>query len=88
MAFAKYSIDFREKQFTLVSNVFLHYFMPSSPEGAVKVYLQGLAFCDLESDVNTLENFCESLNMTKQEVEEHLKYCFTGRTKLRGKITK
>ena len=74
MAFAKYSIDFREKQFTLVSNVFLHYFMPSSPEGAVKVYLQGLAFCDLESDVNTLDNFCESLNMTKQEVEEHLKY--------------
>jgi len=72
MSFIKQSIELKNSEYTLVNNFFLNNFMPKAPENCVKVYLTGLYFNTINSDVNTLENFCSQLSLS----EEEIKNCF------------
>lgn len=70
MSFINQSIELKKSNYTVLSNSFITSFMPDACENAVKVYLMGLYFSQLNEDVNTLEHFCEMLKMTKEEVKD------------------
>lgn len=74
MAFIKQSIELKNSSYTLVNNYFLNTFMPVANENAIKVYLLGLYFNNINSDANTLDNFCDSLNLTENEVKDAFLY--------------
>ncbi|MGN1208471.1 MAG: DnaD domain protein [Christensenellales bacterium] len=74
MAFIKQSVELKNSNFTLVNNFFISNFMPNAPENAVKVYLTGLYYLSLNTDANTIENFCESLKLSKTEIQNAFLY--------------
>lgn len=61
---------------TAVPNAFFCEYMPSAPEGYVKVYLYGLmgACAGLEDHLHMVEDLAEALNMPLDEVEKALRY--------------
>ncbi len=74
MAFIKQSIELKNSNYTLVNNFFINNFMPKAPNNAVKVYLTGLYFNTINSDANTIDNFCSDLNLSKEEVQDAFEY--------------
>lgn len=61
---------------TAVPNAFLCEYMPSAPEGYVKVYLYGLmcAHAGMADDDSMLDDVAKALNMGREEVEGALRY--------------
>ena len=74
MAFIKLSRDFKKNSFVSVDSNFITDFMVDANEKSIKVYLLGLYYSTIDSEINTIENFCKSLNMTLKEVEIAFKY--------------
>ncbi len=75
MAFCKLSIDAVASNTTQVDNIFINNYLPYATEECVKVYLYGLYKCqDSSSRDNTLENFANELNMSKEDVESCFYY--------------
>lgn len=74
MAFIKLSSDFKKDSFILLNTTFVTDFMPKANENQIKVYLLGLHYASLDSDVNTLNNFCNDLNLSTTEVKEAFSY--------------
>ena len=71
MAFCKYSIDMLANNTTAVDNIFINNYLPFAKADYVKVYLYGLYKCqDSNASDNTLENFANELNLSKEAVEE------------------
>ena len=61
---------------TSVSNAFLCEFMPSAPEGHVKVYLYGLmwAHSGAAGDGDQLEEMARALHMDQSEIDRAMRY--------------
>lgn len=61
---------------TAVSNAFICEYMPSAPEGHVKVYLYGLMYAHggFGEDDAMLDDVAKALNMDRTEVEQALRY--------------
>lgn len=74
MAFIKLSRDFKKNSFVNLDSNFITDFLVDANEKCIKVYLLGLYYSTLDSDVNTIENFCSSLNMSLKEVEKAFNY--------------
>ena len=74
MGFIKFSKDLKDSGYMLINNSFITSFMPSCPEKALKVYLQGLYYSSLNEDINSIDHFCADLNLTKDEVIDAFKY--------------
>ena len=74
MGFIKFSKDLKDSGYMLINNSFITSFMPSCPEKALKVYLQGLYYSSLNEDNNSIDHFCADLNLTKDEVIDAFKY--------------
>lgn len=74
MAFTKLSVDFKKDSYILLNSSFITDFIPDADENSIKVYLTGLYYSSLDNDINTIENFCNSLNLTKKQVENAYKY--------------
>ena len=74
MAFTKLSKDLQNSGYLLVNNFFITSFMPKAPENAVKVYLEGLYYSNLNEEINSIEHFCIDLDLTKEQVIDGFKY--------------
>lgn len=74
MAFTKLSKDLQNSGYLLVNNFFITSFMPKAPENAVKVYLEGLYYSNLNEEINSIEHFCIDLDLTKEQVIDSFKY--------------
>lgn len=74
MAFIKLSREFKKNSFVSVDSNFITDFLPLADEKSIKVYLLGLYYSTIDSEVNTIENFCKSLNMNIKDVEKAFKY--------------
>lgn len=74
MAFIKLSRDFKKNSFVNLDSNFITDFLPDASEKSIKVYLLGLYYSTLDNDVNTIDNFCESLNLSFKDVEKAFKY--------------
>ncbi len=58
-----------------VDNLFIHSFMPTAPENAVKVYLYGLYACQYPTNKdNTIEGFSRHLGISVEEIEDCFHY--------------
>lgn len=58
-----------------VDNLFIHSFMPSAPENAVKVYLYGLYISQTPtSQDNSIESFAKHLGLSAIEIEDCFHY--------------
>jgi len=67
MAFCEYSSEVISKSSISVDNVFITEFLPSAPDGFVKVYLYGIYKCASAKD-NSLDSFARVLQMSKEDV--------------------
>lgn len=74
MAFTKLSIDFKKDSFILLNSSFILDYMPLAPQNAVKVYLLGLYYSTLDNDINTIENFVQTLNISVDDVKQAFLY--------------
>lgn len=74
MAFAKLSIEYKKESFILLNSTFILDYMPQAPENAVKVYLLGLYYSTLDNDVNTIENFVDTLKISVEDVKQAYLY--------------
>ncbi len=75
MAFCKLSVDAVANNTTQIDNIFINNYLPYASDECVKVYLYGLYKCqDASSRDNTLENFANELNMSKEDVESCFYY--------------
>ncbi|MBE5745981.1 MAG: hypothetical protein E7359_01660 [Clostridiales bacterium] len=70
MAFIKLSEDFKKTSYILLNSSFITDYMPSLTEQAIKVYLLGLYYSTLDSDINTIANFTKTLNLSADEIKE------------------
>ena len=75
MSFCKFSSSYVISDKTVVDNVFINDYLPYAPDNCVKVYLMGLNKCNnATAPDNNEENFCNVLNLTKEEVEKAFLY--------------
>lgn len=68
MSFITKSRDLDLNNYVLVSNSFISKIMPSLSGSAIKVYLLGLQFLQFDSEINTLDNFEQALNLSVDEI--------------------
>ena len=59
---------------TVVENIFIREFLPTAPEGAVKVYLYGLMQCQQGTGAGSLSAFARDLGYSETEVQEAFAY--------------
>lgn len=74
MGFAKLSIDFKKNSYVLLNSSFITDFLKDAGETQIKVYLLGLYYSSLDNEVNTIENFCTSLNLKPNDVKKAFSY--------------
>ncbi len=70
MSFISKSKDLNLNKYVLVSNAFISKVMPSLSANAIKVYLLGLQFLQLDSEVNTIKNFENALELNIEDITE------------------
>lgn len=68
MSLAKFSSDFLIESFTLVDNLFINEHLPHCTEKQLKVYLYGLYMCSMPEKLNSLDEMCETLDVTETEL--------------------
>lgn len=68
MSLAKFSSDFLIESFTLVDNLFINEHLPHCTEKQLKVYLYGLYMCSMPEKLNSLDEMCETLDVTEAEL--------------------
>jgi len=74
MAFIKLSRDFKKNSFINLDSNFVTDFLVDANEKSIKVYLLGLYYSTIDSEINTIDNFCKTLNMSLKDVEKAFKY--------------
>lgn len=75
MSFCKFSSSYIIQDKTVVDNIFINDFLPTAPDGAVKVYLMGLSKCaNATAPDNNIQNFANVLNMSVEDVEQAFLY--------------
>lgn len=75
MALCKMAQDAAGEGFTSVDNRFIREYMPEADGDKIKVYLLGLHLCSSSAQYdNTLEHFCNVLDMTAAQVADSFAY--------------
>ncbi len=75
MAFCKFSTGFVADSSIVLDSMFLNDYVPYAPESCLKVYLFGLLKCyNSASYDNTIENFEQVLNMSKEDIKSAFLY--------------
>ncbi|MBQ9782731.1 MAG: DnaD domain protein [Clostridia bacterium] len=73
MSFCNYSKEYLASGKTMIDNIFITNYLPDLDADALKVYLYGLYLCQNPYEIS-LEEFCKSINMTKDKVENIFMY--------------
>lgn len=75
MGLCSYSSNLRNSSSTIIDNEFINEFLPSAPDGAVKVYLYGLYLCNApQSDDNDISSMSTVLSLSVDQIFEYFTY--------------
>lgn len=73
MSFCKFSSEFIRSSHIEISNDFIKEFLPSAPEGCIKVYLYGLYLCSENLDYS-IDDMASALHVSVEDIESAFLY--------------
>lgn len=73
MSFCSFSGEYEKEGVITVARPFVTEYLPEASGDAVRVYLYGLYACKSSAEI-TMEDFCKSLSLTPEQVEDCFKF--------------